>query len=159
MSNLQNLRVLIVDDEPFMRSTIKAMLRIIDRFVVSEAPDGETALQVLPTVKPEVVLCDVNMSPMNGLQFVERLRNHPDPAWRDIAVVMQTVHDDSATIESAAHLRINGYLLKPMSPKRLGDRLRAIFHDRVVVPEATAPPAGNRVVQRSVPSIVAILPD
>jgi two-component system, chemotaxis family, chemotaxis protein CheY len=130
MSNLQNLRVMIVDDEPFMRSTIKAMLRVVGRCVVTEADDGETALALLAMAKPEVVLCDISMAPMNGLQFVERLRNHPNPAARDIAVVMQTVHADEATIQSAAHLRISGYLLKPMSPKRLGDRLHAIFRDR-----------------------------
>jgi two-component system, chemotaxis family, chemotaxis protein CheY len=130
MSNLQKLRVMIVDDEPFMRSTIKAMLRVVGRCIVTEADDGETALALLATAKPEVVLCDISMAPMNGLQFVERLRNHPNPATRDIAVVMQTVHADEATIQSAAHLRINGYLLKPMSPKRLGDRLHAIFRDR-----------------------------
>lgn len=96
---------------------------------------------------------------MNGLQFVERLRNHADPALREIAVVMQTVHDDVATIQSAAHLRIDGYLLKPMSPKRLGDRLRAIFRDRAVIAEPTAPPTENRVVQQSVQGIVAMLPE
>lgn len=158
MNNLDNLRVLIVDDEPFMRSTIKAMLRIIGKFIVSEAPDGESALRMLPTVKPEVVLCDVNMSPMNGLQFVEHLRQHPDPGLCEIAVVMQTVNDDETTIQSAAHLRINGYLLKPMSPKQLRDRLRAIFRDRAVT-EATAAPAEKRAAQQGVQRIVAILPD
>lgn len=130
MSNLQNLRVMIVDDEPFMRSTIKAMLRLVSRCIVTEADDGETALALLPKAKPEVVLCDIGMAPMDGLQFVGRLRSHPDPAMRDIAVVMQTVHADEATIHSAADLRIDGYLLKPISPKRLSARLHAIFRDR-----------------------------
>jgi len=140
VSNLHNLRVLIVDDEPFMRTTIKAMLRVVGRFIVSEAADGETALRMLPTVKPEVVLCDINMAPMNGLQFVEQVRNHANAAFRDVAVVMQTVHADEATIQRVAHLRINGYLLKPISPKRLGDRLHAIFHDRGAVPAEPAEP-------------------
>lgn len=48
MSNLDNLRVLIVDDKSFMRSTIRAVLRVIGRFIVSEAPDGETALRFSP---------------------------------------------------------------------------------------------------------------
>jgi len=130
MNNLHNLRVMIVDDEPFMRSTIKAMLRVVGRCIVTEAADGESALALLPKAKPEVVLCDIAMVPMNGLRFVEQLRNHPNPAMRDVAVVMQTVHADEVTIRGAVHLRINGYLLKPMSPKRLGDRLHAIFRDR-----------------------------
>lgn len=133
MSNLENLRILIVDDEPFMRSTIKAMLRVVGRFIVSDAEDGETALRLLRTAKPELVLCDIGMQPMNGLQFVERLRNHDNHALRDIAVVMLTGHADEATIHIAADLRINGYLVKPISPRLLGDRLQAVFRDRVVV--------------------------
>ena len=69
---------------------------------------------------------------MSGLQFVEHMRNHPDPALRDTAVVMVTVHSDAATVESTAHLGINGYLVKPISPKQLGDSLPAIFPDRPI---------------------------
>jgi hypothetical protein len=51
--------------------------------------------------------------------------------------VLVTVHADAAPVENASHLRINGYLVKPISPKQLGDRLRTIFHDRLA-PETEA---------------------
>jgi two-component system chemotaxis response regulator CheY len=127
MTPLDGLHILILDDEPFIRSTIKAALRVVGRFIVSEAADGETALRMLPTSRPDLVLCDVNMAPMNGLQFVERLRAQPDPELRDLAVVMITTQADVATVQNAGQLRISGYLVKPVSPKQLGDRLRAIF--------------------------------
>ena len=133
MSALPYLRILILDDEPFMRRTIKAMLRVVGRFAVTEAGDGETALRLLPTARPDVVLCDISMEPMNGLQFVQRLRSHSDPRLRAMAVVMLTVHADEPTIQAVADLGINGYLVKPISPKLLGDRLGAIFRDAAQV--------------------------
>jgi len=127
---VSSLRVMVVDDEPFMRTTMKATLRAVGRFVVTEAADGATALAALPETRPDVVLCDINMEPMGGLQFVEHLRSLPDPGVRETPVVMITVHADVGTVTDAGHLHISGYLIKPVSPKQLGDRLRAIFRDR-----------------------------
>lgn len=127
MNNEQGLRILIVDDERFTRSTIKMSLRAIGQFNISEGEDGETALHLVGIHKPDLVFCDIGMEPMSGLQFVERLRNHPDHALRDIAVVMVTALADGKTVQNAARLEIKGYLIKPVSPKQLGDRLHAIF--------------------------------
>jgi two-component system chemotaxis response regulator CheY len=140
MSNLRDLRILVVDDDRFMRNTIRAMLRNIGHFIVTEANDGETALQMIAAQKPELVLCDINMEPMNGLRFVEQLRNHKDSALRDIAVIMLTMQSDAATVEYAANLNIRGYLVKPVSPKQLTHRLQAIFRERRPV---TALPAAQ----------------
>jgi two-component system chemotaxis response regulator CheY len=130
MNNLQGLRILIVDDERFMRSTIKAALRVVGCLDIAEAADGETALRLVGEYKPDLVLCDIGMEPMTGLQFVKRLRNHANPALREIPIVMVTAHADASTVLKAADLGIAGYLVKPISPKQLEDRLRAIFRHR-----------------------------
>jgi two-component system chemotaxis response regulator CheY len=130
MNRLLDLKILIVDDEPFVRSTIKAVLRVIDRFVIAEAGGGEAALSLVADTTPDVVLCDINMAPMSGLQFVERLRNHDNPALRGIPVVLVTGHTDEQSVQDALRLRIAGYLVKPISPKQIGDRLHAIFRER-----------------------------
>ena len=88
MSDLEGLRILVVDDEPFMRMTIKAVLRAIGRVVVAEADDGDTALNLVGEFKPNVVLCDITMPRMGGLQFVAHLRESPDPAARSTPVVI-----------------------------------------------------------------------
>ncbi len=54
-------KVLVVDDEPFMRRMIKAVLRMAGKFLVEEADDGDAALALIPTFKPDIVLCDVQM--------------------------------------------------------------------------------------------------
>ncbi len=140
MSGPPTLRVLIVDDESFVRSTIKAILRVIGDFAVTEAGDGEAALALLEieSNRPDLVLCDLNMQPMGGLQFVGALRSHANPALRDIAVVMVTVHADELSVQNAVRLKIAGYLVKPISPKQLRDRLQAIFRDWRPLPSSHA---------------------
>lgn len=136
MSELAGLRILIVDDEPFMRTTIKVVLRAIDRFVVAEADDGDVALQLVSAFKPDVVLCDIDMPRMGGLKFVAHLRDHPNAVLRLTPVVILTGHADESTVVDAARLAINGFLVKPVSPKLLGTHLQGIFAARQTLPPA-----------------------
>jgi DNA-binding NarL/FixJ family response regulator len=130
MSHLEGLKILVVDDEPFMRSTIKVVLRAIDRFVVKEANDGDVALDLLDAFKPDVVLCDISMPRMGGLQFVVQLRNNADADIRLTPVVILTGHADEATVLDAKRLQISGFLIKPISPKMLAAHLQIIFAQR-----------------------------
>jgi CheY-like chemotaxis protein len=127
---MDGLKVLIVDDEPFMRRTIKAMLRVVGRFLVEEADDGDAALALLPTFRPDIVLCDIQMPRIDGLQFVRQLRNHREGDLRETPVLMLTVSADEATILDAARLQVSGYLVKPVSPKLLGSHIGAIVRTR-----------------------------
>jgi two-component system chemotaxis response regulator CheY len=136
MTNLDGVKVLIVDDEPFMRRTIKAILRAVGRFVVTEADDGDVALVLIERVRPDVVLCDISMPRMGGLRFVELLREHPEPAMRDMPVIILTGHAEVAMVIAAAQYRINGYLVKPVSPKRLSEQLSNVLATRQAIPIA-----------------------
>lgn len=127
MTHGGGVKVLIVDDEPFMRTTIKAVLRAIAHFDVTEADDGDVALVMIERVNPDVVLCDISMPRMGGLRFVELLREHPDPGMHDMPVIILTGHAEEATVIAASKFRINGYLIKPVSPKQLRDQLRNVL--------------------------------
>ena len=134
MTNLDGIKVLVVDDEPFMRKTIRAVLRAAGRFVVTEADDGDVALIVAEKFKPDVVLCDITMPRMGGLRFVELLHQHPKSSMRDIPVIILTGHAEEATVIAASKLRINGYPIKPISPKQLSDQLRIVLVTRQAIP-------------------------
>lgn len=136
MSNLEGLKVLIVDDDPFMRRTIRAVLRAIDRFVVEEAADGDIALGLIDAFRPDIILCDVVMPGMGGLEFVAQLRKNPDAALRLTPVIMLTGRTDEATVRDAARLQIRGFVIKPVSPKLLGGHLQTIFAMRQAIPAA-----------------------
>lgn len=120
-------KILIVDDDRFIRSTIKVVLRAVGRFAVAEADDGDTALMKTDEFKPHVVLCDITMPRMGGLDFVAQLRCHPDARMRETPVVMLTGHADESTVQDAVKLQVSGFLVKPVSPKALGAQLRRIL--------------------------------
>ena len=136
MSNLEGLKILVVDDEPFMRRTIRLVLRAIDRFDVEEAHDGDVALDLVATFKPDVVLCDIAMPRMGGLQFVANLRNNPVAELRCTPVIILTGVADETTVLGAARLQISGFVVKPISPKLLRAHLHNIFARREVLPPA-----------------------
>lgn len=127
MSEAPLLRILIVDDDRFMRITIKTILRAVGRFVVEEADDGADALGKLALFRPDLVLCDVAMAPMGGLELVETLRTRADETERRTRVIMITADASEATIVNAAGLQLSGYLLKPVSPKQVASLFRTIF--------------------------------
>lgn len=124
MSNLDGHKILIVDDDRFIRQTIKLALRGVGRFIVAEADDGDVALVKTDSFKPDVVLCDITMPRMGGLQYVAQLRRHPEPRMRDTPVVILTGQAEESTVHDAVRLQISGFLVKPVSVKALGGYLR-----------------------------------
>jgi two-component system chemotaxis response regulator CheY len=127
MTGLAGHRILIVDDERFIRGTIKVVLRMIDHFLVAEAADGDEGLMKVDEFKPHLVLCDIEMPRMGGLAFVSQLRKHPVAAMRNTPVVMLTGHAEEGLVAGAARLQISGYLIKPVSPKLIGAHLHNIL--------------------------------
>jgi two-component system, chemotaxis family, chemotaxis protein CheY len=134
MTNLAGCRVLVVDDEPFMRMTIRAVLRAVDRFDVREADGGDSGLVLCEEFKPDVVLCDISMPRMGGLEFVAQLRRHPEQGMRDTPVIILTGYAAEATVHDAVKLQISGFLVKPVSPKSMGTYLKKILGDRQPIP-------------------------
>ena len=127
MSDREPPRILIVDDEPFMRTTVKAMLRMIGRFLVMDATDGTDALAKVSSFKPDLIIFDIGMVPMGGIEFVDRLHEHDDIDRRQTAVIMLTADRNETTIMAATRLQLAGYLVKPVSSKKLGTLVNMVF--------------------------------
>jgi len=134
MTTLDGTRILVVDDEPFMRMTIKAVLRAAGRFELAEADDGDVALTEVERWKPDVVLCDITMPRMGGLRFVELLRKHPQAHMRETPVIILTGRAEVTTVIAASKLKINGYLIKPISPKQIAGQLQKVLATRQAIP-------------------------
>jgi DNA-binding response OmpR family regulator len=105
--------VLVVDDEAITREVVSAMLEIED-VEVRTAHDGESALTVAADVRPDLVLLDVMMPGLDGIEVCRRLR-----AASDVRVVMLTAKDDDATRAAAADAGADAYLVKPFSARDL----------------------------------------
>jgi DNA-binding response OmpR family regulator len=127
MSGPQPTKILIVDDDGFVRSTIKSMLQSTGQFEVVQARDGQTALELIDRVKPDLVLCDIGMTPMNGIELVQRIRKLPDYLLSTTPIIMLTANGKEKTIVKAMELKIAGYVLKPISAKQLRLRIEAVL--------------------------------
>lgn len=127
LEKYKNLHVLVVDDENFVRTMVKQMLRTLGINNIREADEGATALKEVQLFPPDLIICDLNMEPIDGMVFVQMLRNHYSAELRDIPVIILTGKNDLATVKEATAKGINGYLVKPVSLQSLRGRLDAVL--------------------------------
>ena len=111
--NLMLARVLVVDDDEVMRTFVVNSLRRLGIQAIETAADGKAALRAMAAFKPNLVLTDIHMQPMNGLEFVQQLRAHPNPAIKDMKVIFMSADASTATLSEAMPLGTFGYIVKP----------------------------------------------
>jgi len=123
---IQQLAVLVVDDNAYMRKLVRSMLGNLGVKTVFEAGDGIDALEVIRSTSPDVVFLDWEMPLLNGPELVRIVRSPGVFPMPDIPIVMLTAHADRARILHSVKLGVNEVLCKPVSAKALFDRLISI---------------------------------
>jgi CheY-like chemotaxis protein len=127
VQNYQQIDVMIVDDEQFMRKTLSQMLKLLGVSIVREAGNGNQALQELISLpedeRPNLLICDIGMDMMNGIELLERLRGHQDFDLAGMPVIVATAHSDMDTVRRAVDRYISGYLVKPFTAPQLKARI------------------------------------
>ena len=119
----KSIRVSIVDDEPDLRENIAGYVDAAKGFrCISVHSSAEEALLQLPKEKPDVVLMDINLGGMSGIECVQQLK----PQMRDTQMVMLTVFEDTEKIFSALSAGASGYLLKRLAPEKLLEAIREV---------------------------------
>ncbi len=120
-------RILIVDDDPH---AVEILTRMLARegYEPVGASGGAAALQALKTQTVDVILLDVMMPEMDGLQVCERLRR--DDTLRQIPVILLTAKDDMETRSRGMALGVSEYLTKPINRRELFTRIAAQLHSR-----------------------------
>jgi DNA-binding NarL/FixJ family response regulator len=121
-------RVLIVDDHPVVRDGLGALLRTLGVDVVGLAADGESALREAQLTRPDVVLMDVRMPGMGGVEATRQMRT----TVPDAVVVMLTMYDDDATVFTAMRAGARGYLLKGATQEEIHAAIAAAQAGQVV---------------------------
>jgi len=108
--------ILVIDDSALIRSQVREALAE-EGYSVAEAADGREAVEALEsTGLPALIVCDINMPRMNGLEFLEELRMGPGA---DVPVVMLTTEMQRRMVRRARQLGAKGWLLKPFQPDLL----------------------------------------
>ena len=120
-------RILVIDDDHYMRKVVRTMLNAIGVKTVFEAPDGATGLEALRLNNPDLVIVDWEMPMIDGAQFVRMVRSPGEFPVPDIPIIMLSGHGDRWRVVEAARIGAHEYLLKPVSTKALHDRIVAII--------------------------------
>ncbi len=116
------IRVLIADDHLVVREGLRLILETGDGFdVVGEAPDGAEAVRLAGELQPDVVLMDLRMPGVDGLEAIERIRSQ----WPQIAVVILTTYTEDDLMIRGLRLGARGYLLKDTDRATLFNSIRA----------------------------------
>lgn len=131
------IRVLIVDDHPVVRSGLRALLGgTEDIQTVGEAADGIDALTMIRSTQPDVVLMDLGLPKMSGLEATKRVANSPQP---QPAVLVLTMSDDDESLASAIRVGARGYLLKDADADEVLAAVRAVARGEIVFGKGVAP--------------------
>lgn len=117
--------VLIADDDPMTRALVRGSLEQMG-FEVAEASDGAEALDVLSKHKPDLLLLDIKMPIMDGIETLKKLRKLPE--GKNLPVIMLTGLADSDSAAKAAAAGATDYVTKPINWRLLGHRIRHQLH-------------------------------
>jgi len=133
--NKKSIRVMLVDDHAVVRMGFRLLLEgTKDIRVVVEAASGEEALRRLPDMAPDVVVMDISMPGMGGLEATERI-HAGDPKAR---VLVLSAHEDVMHARRVLELGAVGYLTKRSAPEELIEAIREVARGRVYVEPAIA---------------------
>lgn len=120
-------KVLVVDDEPYMRKVVRTLLISIGVRTIYEAGDAPAGLELIRTMAPDVVVLDWEMPGLDGAGFVRMVRSPETFPFPDTPIIMLTGHGERSRVIEAVQIGVNEFLLKPVSSKALQDRLVAVL--------------------------------
>ena len=140
------IKLMIVDDHSMIREGLKQLLELEGEFeVIAEAADGVECIEKLKEVTPEVLLLDINMPNMNGLEVLEKIKEFK---W-DIRVLVLTVHNEVEYLLKAVDIGINGYLLKDSESAELKKAILSVVNGEDYIQPSLIPVLNAKMIDRS----------
>lgn len=140
------INIMIVDDHSMIREGLKQLLELDgDIKVIEEAKDGKECLSKLETCHPDVLLLDINMPQMNGLQVLEILKENNN----DIKILVLTMHNEIEYLLKAVEIGINGYMLKDSSFTELKEAIVAVNKGEDYIQPGLIPMLHSEITKRN----------
>lgn len=140
-----SIKVMLADDHALMREGIKHLLEFDGTVeVIAEANDGVECLEKLKTVKPDLLLLDINMPVMSGLDVLEELKRKKN----SIKVLMLTVHSEVEYLIHAVDIGANGYILKDSGSSELKQAIDVILNGDSYIQPSLLPALNSRLINR-----------
>lgn len=120
-------KVLVVDDEHYMRKVVRTLLMSIGIRTVYEAHDGPAGLDLVRSMAPDVVIVDWQMPGLDGASFVRMVRSPDTFPFPNVPIIMLTGHGERSRVVEAVQIGVNEFLLKPVSSKALQSRMISVL--------------------------------
>jgi DNA-binding NarL/FixJ family response regulator len=129
---MNRIRLLLVDDHPLFRQGVRWTLEAQpDIEVVGEVADGQSAIQQADILLPDIVLCDINLPGMNGLEVTRILKRR----YPNMAVIMLTLHEDDEQLFHAIRVGASAYAIKDIAAGDLISLIRRVGHGEYLINE------------------------
>lgn len=119
-------KVWIVDDDEEMIRAISLMLKLLDCEILSFHNARSAAQTLLAGKAPEILILDINMPEISGLDLLEFLRRRPE--WKDLPIVMLSSESGDNTVDRALQLGADAYVMKPVAIEELEKAMTTAFH-------------------------------
>lgn len=145
--NLMSTKVMLVDDHALIREGIKQLLEFdgsID--VIEQASDGAECLEKLQHVQPDILLLDINMPNVNGIEVLEEIKKKNIP----VKVLMLTVHSEAEYLVQAVDIGANGYILKDCGSEELKKAIQSVMDGDSYIQPSLIPSLNSRLVNRDI---------
>ena len=139
------INVMLADDHVLIREGIKQLLEFDGSMkVIAEASDGIECLEKLKNVKPDILLLDINMPNMNGIDVLKELKGKNDP----LKVLILTVHSEVEYLVKAVDIGANGYILKDSGSAELKQAINAVIDEGSYIQPNLIPALNSRLINR-----------
>lgn len=142
-----SIKVMIADDHILMREGIRQLLEFDGTIeVIAEANDGEECLEKLKTIKPEVLLLDINMPKKNGIEVLESIRKQN----LKVKVLILTVHNEIEYLLKAVDIGVDGYILKDSESAELKRAIVTVSEGESYIQSSLIPALNSRLIARDI---------
>lgn len=142
---MTNIRVFLVDDHMVVREGLKTLITAqADMSVIGESGDGTDAWQQIQHSRPDVVIMDISMPTMNGMQLTERLKQ----TCPEVKVLVLSVHDDTSYLRQMLAVGASGYILKHTAADALIQAIRIVATGGLYLEPSLAEHVVSRYVRR-----------
>lgn len=118
--------LILIDDDEFIRTSLRLLLREAEFVVTGEANNGKDGLDLIERLQPDVVCIDIQMPGMDGLETLQKIKEN----WPDIAVLMITGSAVRDSVDRALELGADGYVVKPFNADRIIKSIQAAHRNR-----------------------------
>jgi len=126
---LRDITVLIADDQDFIRSLVREMLRVLGCWKIHDARDGETAWDLVKVKPIDMVITDWYMAPIDGLELTRLIRNDDASPNPYVPVIMISGFAEQPRIVEARDSGINEFVVKPLAPRALYNRIQNVIEN------------------------------